>query len=126
VNLQKGTIIAKVIAFRNAEGNIQLSLFDKENRFPELDMRMITHVLPVINSSVMEVRFENVPFGTYAIAGLHDENKSGNMDFSWLGLPKEGYCFSNDARPRFSPPSFSSAKFVLDKPEKVLYIAMQY
>ena len=81
---------------------------------------------PVKNSSVMEVKFENVPFGTYAIAGLHDENRSGDMDFSWMGMPKEGYCFSNDAKPFLSAPTFSEAKFKLDKPQKVLQIAMQY
>ena len=125
-NGQYGTIVAKVVAFRKASGNIQLSLYDKDKKFPDLDMRIQTKIETVTNGSVVEVRFEKVPFGTYAIAGLHDENKSGEMDYSWMGLPQEGYCFSNDAKPFLSPPSFSQAKFKLDQKEKVVYITMQY
>lgn len=124
--LAQGTIIVRVIAFRSASGDIHLSLYNKEERFPDKDMRMRVVKTPVKNSSVVEVKFENVPFGTYAIAGLHDENRSGDMDFSWMGMPKEGYCFSNDAKPFLSAPTFSEAKFKLDKPQKVLQIAMQY
>jgi uncharacterized protein (DUF2141 family) len=122
----QGTIICKVTAFRNSSGHIELSLYNKELNFPDHNMRMITRKTDLQNSSVAEIRFENVPFGTYAVAGHHDENKSGAMDYTWLGLPKEGYCFSNDAKPFLSPPSFSEAKFKLDKPQKVVYITMQY
>lgn len=122
----QGTIICRVTAFRNCSGHIELSLYNKEQNFPDHDMRMITRKTDLKNSSVAEVRFENVPFGTYAVAGHHDENKSGAMDYTWMGLPKEGYCFSNDAKPFLSAPSFSEAKFKLDKPQKVVYITMQY
>lgn len=122
----QGTIICRVTAFRNSSGHIELSLYNKELNFPDHDMRMITRKTDLQNSSVAEIRFENVPFGTYAVAGHHDENKSGAMDYTWMGLPKEGYCFSNDAKPFLSAPSFSEAKFKLDKPQKVVYITMQY
>lgn len=125
-NGQSGTIIAKVIAFRKASGSLSLSLYDKEKKFPDHEMRMITKLEPVANSSVVEIRFEKVPYGIYAIAGHHDENNSGDMDYSWLGLPQEGYCFSNDAKPFLSAPSFKEAKFNLNQKEKVVYITMQY
>jgi uncharacterized protein (DUF2141 family) len=80
----------------------------------------------VANSSVVELRFDKIPYGSYAIAGLHDENKSGEMDYTWLGMPKEGYCFSNDCKPFLSAPTFSQAKFTLNQKEKVVYITMQY
>ena len=124
--MAQGTIIVRVTAFRSAAGNIHLSLYNKEERFPDEDMRIRLLKVPVTNSSVVEMKFENVPYGTYAIAGLHDENRSGSMDYTWMGMPKEGYCFSNDAKPFLSAPSFSEAKFKLDKPQKVVQIAMQY
>lgn len=125
-NEQFGTIVAQVIAFREAKGNIQLVLFNKASDFPELEKKYKLERVSVTSKSVVEVRFENVPYGTYAIAGLHDENKSGNMDYTWLGLPEEGYCFSNDCKPFLSAPSFSQAKFTLNQKEKVLKITMQY
>lgn len=122
----QGTIVVRVTAFRNSSGNIQLSLYNKEANFPDKEMRLAMKKTDVANPSVVEVKFENLPYGTYAIAGLHDENRSGDMDYTWVGMPKEGFCFSNDAKPFLSAPSFSEAKFKLDKPQKVVYIAMQY
>lgn len=123
-----GRIVVKVIAFRSSKGSIQLSLYDKksERGFPSVDKRQSMRRVPVTNSSVTEVIFDNVPYGTYAIAGLHDENNSGDMDYNFVGLPKEGYCFSNDAKPVLAPPSFGKAKFNLNQKQKVLYVAMQY
>ena len=55
--------------------------------------------------------FANVPYGTYAIAAFHDEDGDGEFD-KRLGVPVEGYCFSNRATPkRLRPPSFDDAKF---------------
>ncbi|MEM7040197.1 MAG: DUF2141 domain-containing protein, partial [Bacteroidota bacterium] len=126
-DLQRGTIVVKVIAFRKASGDLHLSLYNKPTGFPrDLSKRIGFKKPRITNKSVMEVRFEDLPFGTYAIAGLHDENSSGEMDYNFIGIPKEGYCFSNDARPVLSAPSYDSAKFKLDRKEKVVYIAMQY
>lgn len=123
---QTGSIVVKVIAFRSSNGHIQLSLYDKASDFPKVDVRLAVKRQAVTNASVTEVVFDNVPFGTYAIAGMHDENSNGEMDYNFIGIPKEGYCFSRDAKPALSPPAFSKAKFDLHEKEKVLYIAMQY
>ena len=51
--------------------------------------------------------------GTYAFAFLHDEDGDGRMRLDSIGIPQEGYGFSNDARPGLSAPSFQSAAIVL-------------
>ncbi|MEM0999010.1 MAG: DUF2141 domain-containing protein [Bacteroidota bacterium] len=125
----QGRIVVKVIAFRSSNGSIELSLYDKkqaEADFPDIEVITRRTRNPVVNSSVTEVVFDNVPYGSYAIAGHHDENDNGEMDYNFIGLPKEGYCFSNDAKPVLSAPSFDKAEFRLDSKEKVLYVAMQY
>src|SRR3546814_16611886 len=49
--------------------------------------------------------------GTYAIAIYHDENGDRKFDRSMLGLPEEGYGFSNNAAVVLAPPSFDAVKF---------------
>ena len=49
--------------------------------------------------------------GVYAVGMLHDENNNGKMDTDMLGIPKEGYGASNDARGSFGPPSVNDARF---------------
>jgi uncharacterized protein (DUF2141 family) len=42
-------------------------------------------------------RFPSVPRGNYAIASLHDEDRDGEMDTNFIGLPQEGYAASRNA-----------------------------
>lgn len=124
---ETGTVICKVLAFRNSNGNIQMTLYNQEEGFPEdLETSLGTTTVKISNRDVMEIRFADLPYGTYALAGLHDENYNKDMDYNWIGMPKEGYCFSNDASPVLSAPSYGSTKFKLDQKTKIVYITMQY
>ena len=49
-----------------------------------------------------------IPPGSYAIMLYHDENGNGRLDRGMLGIPTEGYAFSNDAPVRLGPPSFAA------------------
>jgi uncharacterized protein (DUF2141 family) len=56
-------------------------------------------------------QFEDVPPGEYAVSVIHDANQNGKLDANLLGIPREGFGFSNDAMGTFGPPSFEKAKF---------------
>ena len=58
--------------------------------------------------------FADIPPGTYALAVIHDENSNGKLDTNWLGIPTEGYGFSNDAKALLGAPSFAAASFAYD------------
>lgn len=53
----------------------------------------------------------DLPPGRYAAQIFHDENGNGKADQGFLGIPKEGIGFSNDARIRLGPPKFADARF---------------
>ena len=55
----------------------------------------------------------DIPDGTYAIGIFIDTNDNNKMDKNFLGIPKEQYGFSNNAKARFGPPSFEDASFIL-------------
>ena len=78
-------------------------------------------------SRVGEVQlvFENVPAGDYAVSVMHDANKSGELDKTSIGIPKEGFGFSNNALGKFGPPKFKEAKFTMPL-EKPLVITLKY
>ncbi|MBA6336965.1 MULTISPECIES: DUF2141 domain-containing protein [unclassified Colwellia] len=56
--------------------------------------------------------FENVPDGDYAIKMYQDENDNNKMDFNMMGIPKEGYGFSNNVG-MFGAPKYKEAKFMV-------------
>lgn len=51
--------------------------------------------------------------GRYAVAVFHDTDGNGRLSTWPIGLPKEAYGFSRDARGRFGPPAFDAAAFDL-------------
>ena len=123
---QKGTIVAKVFGFESAEGNLEITLYNTEKGFPEeLEYSVETKVVEVKSKDVVVVKFSDLPMGDYAIAGHHDANGNGEMDYNWIGIPKEGYCFSNDVKPVLSAPSYKSAMFDLKSEKHTVYIHMQ-
>ncbi len=58
-------------------------------------------------------KINDVPYGNYGIAVLHDENKNGKMDKNFVGIPQEPYGFSNNVRVTFGPPTWEKSKFVV-------------
>jgi uncharacterized protein (DUF2141 family) len=57
------------------------------------------------------VTVPDLPPGRYAVAAYVDNNRNGKQDKNFLGVPKEDYGFSNEARGRFGPPDFAEAAF---------------
>lgn len=70
--------------------------------------------------------FAGVAPGGYAVALFHDENDNAKMDTNFIGIPKEGYGFSNNARGRLSAPTFEQAAFSLKAVAEVLDLTIAY
>jgi len=56
---------------------------------------------------------ENIKPGKYAFKFIHDENMNDKLDTNWMGIPKEGFGFSNNPSMTFGPPSFDKTVFEL-------------
>ena len=50
--------------------------------------------------------FDDLQNAQYAIRYFHDENENEELDTNFLGIPKEGIGFSNDALGKFGPKDF--------------------
>jgi uncharacterized protein (DUF2141 family) len=116
---ETSTLTVEVTGIKPATGNVILSLYNKAEGFPEsAEATFHTASIPVKEGKV-SIPLRNTPKGTYAIAFFHDANSNGKMDYNFVGLPKEGYGFSNDAMGSFGPPSFKAASFTYTGKEKV-------
>ena len=60
------------------------------------------------------------------MAIYHDANANRRFDKNALGLPREGFGFSNDARPVFSAPGFDAAAVTLKAPRTRIKISLAY
>jgi uncharacterized protein (DUF2141 family) len=116
-----------VLNIRNSTGTVDCALFDSPEGFPVDVLRSAFHVtIMKIRNTQARCDFEDIPAGTYALAVIHDENSNGKLDLNLLGIPTEGYGFSNDAKAVVSAPSFSAASFRYDGRTLDLTISLQY
>ena len=64
-----------------------------------------------ITDNTCTIVFKDLEDGTYAIRYFHDENSNGELDTNFIGIPKEGFGFSNDAFGKFGPKKFKEWLF---------------
>jgi len=55
------------------------------------------------------IAIRGVPPGSWAVLAYQDENENDELDRNLIGIPRENYGFSRDARGKFGPPSFEDA-----------------
>ena len=103
-----------------AEGEFVVGLFDTEDAWLEEVVREIR--VPVSEEGTAEISFEALPAGTYAISTYQDLNLNGKIDTNFLGIPKEPYAFSNEARGMFGPAKFKDAAFELVESDETVAI----
>lgn len=102
----------EITGFRNYDGNVLVQVFN--------DQKEVLKSL-VVNFTDKRCTFtvDDLPQGKYAIRYFHDENNNQKMDTNFVGIPKEGYGFSNNATSYFGPPSFSEWLFDMNANKKM-------
>ena len=122
----RADFVAHVGGLRNNDGQVLCALFDKADAFPDGE-RALQGGKVKVSKRRATCRFKGLRAGRYAVAVFHDEDGDGEMD-TFLGIPTEGFAFSNNAKPStFGPPSFSDAAFEVDgKRKQKLSIRMRY
>lgn len=98
-------------------GRIYISLFDSEEHFLKKPFK--TAVVNLKNR-INAVKMENIKQKSFAVATFIDLNNNGKLDTNFMGIPKEPYGFSNNAKGLFGPPSFKKSKVTLSEDHKNL------
>ena len=108
-----------VTHIKGHKGDIIVGIFDSDENFLKkpLDGRMMK-----ASGDSITVVFENLKPGKYAVSVLHDANRNKDLDKNKLGIPKEGFGFSNNVIGAMGPPSFNRAQFDLTPDQKDLDI----
>jgi uncharacterized protein (DUF2141 family) len=116
----------RVANLRNSTGQVICTLFNSPMAFPTDSTRAVAQIAAPIKDNAAVCSFGGLAPGKYALVAFHDENSNGKFDRNWFGLPKEGYTFSNNVRPVFSPPSFKAAAFDHGGGDQWLTLVMRY
>jgi uncharacterized protein (DUF2141 family) len=109
---QAADLIVNVRHARSTQGVIALAVYDESGFLMDDAAVASAEVSPTTDAT--PVVFKDLPPGTYAVAAFHDENESGEFDTNFLGIPKEGYGFSNGAKAFLGPPAFVDAAVAVE------------
>src|SRR5208282_4902555 len=110
---------------RSDKGQIRISVYTSAAEWPDKPTKDHSQAKPAQAGSV--VFKYDLPPGVYAVNAFHDENNNGKFATNFIGLPLEGYGFSNDVRPNLlSAPSFNKAAFELLPVGGVIHFSLIY
>jgi uncharacterized protein (DUF2141 family) len=118
-----GDLTVTVDHIRNDHGAILAALYDSDTSFMKQPLARATFKLKATPGELRYV-FHDLPPGKYALTVFHDENENGQLDKNLLGIPKEGYGFSNSNATR--PPRFDQAAFAFDGTAHSITITLHY
>lgn len=120
-------IHVEILGIKTSTGAVACALFESSEGFPTEYLLSATNIVFIkVRDKQARCDFLDIPPGTYALAVVHDENMNGKLDTNWMGVPKEGYGFSNDAKGLLGAPTFSAASFPYGGQKLELTIRLNY
>ena len=125
-----------VIGLRSESGELLIGLYESAKGFEGAianaktsgimaDRNRLVGVAMRARGSQQAV-FAQLPPGRYAVIVIHDENDNGRLDANAIGIPTEGYGFSNDARGFLSAPSFDAAAVTIGDADASIVLSLTY
>lgn len=109
----QNSVMIKVTGIENPSGKLYIALFDSKSPF--LSNKAIGRIVE-IEKSAIEIMFDNLEQGSYAVTMFQDENSNGKLDLGEYDIPSEKYGFSNNVDPAIlsRPPFFDECKFQVE------------
>ena len=113
---------------RSVDGFIAVSIFSEENQasYPtRLQNATQTYYVPIQEKDSVVIQLKGLPVGKYAITLMHDEDGDGQLKKGPMGVPREGFGFSNNPRVYFGAPDFDKVVTPIRK-DTVVKVTMKY
>ena len=120
-----GELTVTISDIRNDAGYVLAAVYDNEASFLKPPLARVSVKFKAASGKA-SFALPDLPPGKYAIAAFHDENDNGKLDRNGLGVPTEGFGFSNDAHGAGGPPSFAAAAVSIADGNKSVRIALDY
>jgi uncharacterized protein (DUF2141 family) len=108
-----------------------VGIYDKEENFGKAKVnkklnteKILTGAATEISNNKAQIKLD-VPFGSYVVSGFQDFDGNGVISGNFLGIPKEPFGFSNDAKGKFGPPKWQDAVFVFNKSNQKITLRLK-
>ncbi len=110
-SLKSQNVEVTISGLRSEKGQIILGVFTSEEAF-EKEESILEKRVPKNGSDRGSMTISlTLESGVYGISVLDDENNNGKMEFNFLGIPREGFGFSDYYHTGLTKPKFTLYRF---------------
>lgn len=112
-HVQAQEVQVQVKGIRSAKGNAIIQVFkDQQSYSEEQPYKVFSFDKKALTQGNLSLKLSLEP-GIYGITLIDDENANGKIDKNLIGMPKEGFGFSNFFMEKLKKPTFDDFKFEL-------------
>ncbi len=104
------TLTVNITQVTKAAGKMAVKLVSSSAAYDGEAEATAAQMVDVKSVEPISLSFPDLKPGTYSVMVMQDENGNGQLDSNILGIPKEGYGFSNNPRV-MRRPNFDETKF---------------
>jgi uncharacterized protein (DUF2141 family) len=120
---QAATVVVVLHGLRNDAGQVMVELCNQQSYL--LYSCPGRRFVPA-KAGDLEVRYQGVAPGRYAVTVFHDENSDGHLNFNSIGMPLEGWGASREPKILAGPPAFADTAVDVAEPQSTIDVAMHY
>jgi uncharacterized protein (DUF2141 family) len=102
----------KVTDVRAQQGSLRVAVIDSAGGWAD-GGKPVAGTVGKVQGPEQTFHFPDLPPGRYAVMVMHDQNDNGKLDSNFMGMPIEGYGFSNNPAV-MRKPTFEEARFQLE------------
>lgn len=103
-----GELTIRLDGVQGTDGKLMIALYKGADGFLKQDKAIAATILSA-STGARAITVHDLPAGDYAAAVFHDADGDGKMNTNLIGIPTEGFGFSNNARGTMGPPKFDPA-----------------
>jgi uncharacterized protein (DUF2141 family) len=118
-----GVLSIEIQDLRKASGQLMIQLVDSEEAYEAKAEAVARKSIKVSAKGDLQTQFTDLKPGSYALMIIHDENNNGKLDSNSLGIPQEGYGFSNNPNV-MRKPTFAETQFEIKEGDNQIVISM--
>ena len=112
------TIPIVVKNIKNSKGRLSIGVFKDASSFEEeKPYKIILVSKKDLMNGTLKTSIE-IESGVYGLSILDDENSDYKMEYNMIGMPKEGFGFSNYYHTGFTKPNFKQFLVVINPSQK--------
>ncbi len=119
-------LVVQVSGMTSARGEMAITVYPSDPKRFLAPRGKLLRVRMNTAAPVSQACFDLPGPGVYAVAVYHDANGNRDFDRNAVGMPTEGFGFSNDAPTRFGLPSFDAVRFNVKAGDNTIRIKLRY